>query len=149
MSHVSSIYSPLMMTSLIILCSAVAEYVCSEWKPGAVNLSVWTCCDGALCLQQGFTLTTTAVLEAFPSTVCLFVSIHQCTGHSKQSPAACDGRNTQFTFRHLLSGRKFSCLNFELGPSVSANDFLEALLKWLQENNNGIYGKSPQFAEMC
>lgn len=54
MSHFSSIHSPLVMTSLIILCSAVSEYVCSEWKPGAVNLSVWTCCDGALSLQQGF-----------------------------------------------------------------------------------------------
>lgn len=32
-------------------------------------------------------------------------------------------------FIHLFSGHKFSCLNFELGPTVSANNFVEDLLK--------------------
>lgn len=49
---------------------------------------------------------------------------------------------------YLLSGHIFQCLNFELSPSVSLNDFLEALLKRLQENNSGIYGNSPHYAEM-
>lgn len=49
---------------------------------------------------------------------------------------------------YLLSGHIFKCLNFEPSPSVSVNDFLEALLKWLQENNSGIYGNSPHYAEM-
>jgi len=53
----------------------------------------------------------------------------------------------QFTYRHLLAGYKFNCLNFELSPTVSLNGFLEAT-EWQLWQHSPLAGNVSEISHV-